>query len=511
LLKRNAKDPVALLLLAMVHEQSADFTRAQATYDRLLELEPHHTAALNNAACLYAYRLGEINRGIELARRAREQSPYDPFTADTLGWILHLRGEYATALAFLQESAKQLPSEPEVLFHLGMTHYMMGEEVPALTFLERAVESKKAGFAARDEAGLRIALIKLDSVTAGPDAIKSLENRIAEQPGDPIAGTRLAAVYARAGQSDKAIAVCERVLRSNRDVVRLLVQLASLYSEHRHEPERALDYARAARQLAPDSPRVAYELGRVAFQSRDHKWAYHLLQDAVRKQPDSGEVIAAAGWAAYGVGRVSEAEAFMQRAIHSGLDQGSSNAVHQFLAMSALVKDPAKIATAAAQIQSALSAHPNDVPTLMVVGMAHRRGGRIEEAGKVYERVLALYPEFTPAMKSLSAIYLEQDANDRKAFELASKAREANPGDSELSRTMGILAYRLGDFPVAVRLLKEVSTRVTNDAAVFYYLGMAHSRLQQLAESRRALRRALELDANFPLAAEARKAMAEPE
>ena len=39
-------------------------------------------------------------------------------------------------------------------------------------------------------------------------------------------------------------------------------------------------------QAAPDDPAVAYELGRLAFQTGDYPWAASLLQKAARKQPD---------------------------------------------------------------------------------------------------------------------------------------------------------------------------------------------------------------------------------
>lgn len=509
LLERDPKDAGALLLLAIVHEQSDDLSAAEKAYERLLAVNPRHAAALNNAACLFAYRLGKLDRGLELARRARELSPFDPLVADTLGWILHLRGSYAPALALFQESARQLPAEPEVLFHLGMTHYMMGEDTPALAFLERSLQTKNATFAARADVEQAIAVLKVDASGANPAPQAALEKRLADHPKDPVAASRLAAIQARQGHPDRAIKTCEQALKANPDVVRLLVQLAGLYSVHRKDPARALEYARDARKLAPEDSGVAAELGRIAFDSRDHKWAYSLLQDAARNRPTDGETVAVAAWAAYSIGRTAEADTLMSRALQVGLSPASSNAARRFVAMTALTRDPARIPAAVAQLQSALAATPDDVPTLMAVGLAHQLRKNSDDARKAYERALALYPEFTPAMKPLAGIYAEQGGNDTRAQELASKVRETTPGDVENNRTIGILAYRRGELAPATRMLKEVTAQRPTDATAFYYLGMAHARSKEVVDGQRALRRALELDGNASFAADARKTLAE--
>jgi tetratricopeptide (TPR) repeat protein len=493
----------------MVHEQAGEIPLARNAYDRLLGMDPRNAPALNNAAYLYAFRLGQIDKGLELARRARDRAPADPLIADTLGWILHLRGDYPAALALLQESAKLLPTEAEVLFHLGMTHYMLGEEKPARLYVERALQSKRASFTNTDEAERTVALIKLDPAVANPEVLALLEKRLTERPDDPVAALRLSSLLLSRGEADRAIRICEQALKANPNAVRLLVQLAEMYSRHRRDPKRAIEYAQEARKLAPEDPLVAYSLGRVAFESQDHGWAYSLLQDAARKRPDHGEVLVSAGWAAYSVGQLAESESLMQRALRLPGGVVSSNDVRRFLSMYALYLDPSKIPGATAQLQQALTANPADVPTLMVAGLAHQQRKSLDNARKAYERVLTLYPEFAPAMKLLAGIYTEQGTDDRRAFELASKARETLSGDPDLSRTLGILAYRRGDFANGIRLLGQVALHRTNDAAVFFHLGMAQHRLKAMPESQRALRRMLELDSNSPFADEARRVLAD--
>ncbi len=509
LLARNPKDIGALMMLGTLHERLGNSSKARNSYDQLLEVNPRFVPALNNAAHLYSQRLGEVKKGLELARRARELSPYDPYAADTLGWILYQAGEFANALTLLQESAQKLPGEGEVLFHLGMVHYMLGNEILARSLLERALESKNKDFDGKAEAQAGLATLNLDPSKADKVAATLLEKRLEKRPEDPVALARMVAILVREGEADRAIRVCERALKANANSVPATMQLARLYVGHKRNPERALEYAKAARSLASEDADVAYAMGKIAFQSREFSWAYGAMLDAVRTRADQPEVLFATAMAAYGVGRVSEAESLARRALQQGGLLVQSNEARRLLTMTALWREPAKVGPASVQIGEELRADPDFVPTLMVVGLAHELAKNPGEARKAYERALSIFPTFTPAMKEVAKLLVATDGDQQRAYELAGKAREAFPDDPEVARTFGIAAFRRGEFVVATRALKEASRQRPTDPIVFFYLGMSHSRLKQAVEGRLALGRALELEPNASFVAEARKAIAD--
>ena len=94
-------------------------------------------------AYLYSEPLRQPDKAYALAEKARRLQPNDPSVADTLGWILFQRAEYARSLALLEEAAPKLPTDPGVTYHLGMAHYMKGEEDPARVALQAAVQAAK--------------------------------------------------------------------------------------------------------------------------------------------------------------------------------------------------------------------------------------------------------------------------------------------------------------------------------------------------------------------------------
>jgi len=144
----------------------------------------------------------------------------------------------------------------------------------------------------------------------------------------------------------------------------------------------------------------------------------------------------------------------------------------------------------------------------MAAAVVYEQQNNLNAARQACEKVLARYPFFAPANKRLAALYAALGDN-QKAYDQASKAREALPDDPEVARTLGVVLYQRGDYTRAVQFLKESARKRATDAELFYYLGMAHYRLKEKGESKQALRQALTLNANASFVEEARKVLAE--
>ena len=491
----------------MIQEQQKDYAAARDAYEKVLAVNPKFPVVLNNLAYLYSECFNQLDKARELAQRGRELAPQDPRLADTLGWILSKQRQYPWALTLLQESAEKLPTEAEVQFHLGVTHYMMGEEAPARLALQRALQITK-DFPGSEEARRCLAILDVDTKTAGPEARTSLEKTLAQRPDDPIALGRLATVYARGGAVDKAIETYETALRANPKNAAAMIGLAKLYAG-RGDTAKALDTAKNARKLSPDDPAVAYELGRLAFQTGDYPWATSLLEEAARKQPDQPDVLFDYAQAAYSVGRVSDAETAMNQAVQANTAFSRVDDAKRFLELLALSATPSEAATAMSKVEQALKSDPNNVPALMVTAAVAEQKPDVAGAKQTYEKILARYPGFSPAQKRLAILYSSNPADNQKALDIATKARQAFPDDAELAKAFGIIEYRQGDYARAASLLQESAGKRSDDAELMFYLGMARYRTNKRAESKQALQRALDLNLSADLAAQARKTLAE--
>lgn len=504
-LAAKTNDITALMQIGFIQAELKDFSAARDAYEKALAVNPNFVPVLNYLAYLYSEPLHDPNKAYALAEKARQLQPNDPAVADTLGWVLFQRGEYGRALAVLEEGAAKLGTDPEAQFHLGMAHYMMAEEDPARVALQAAVQASK-DFPGKEEGRRRLAMLALDVKTAKAGEVAELRQRLSESPSDPIAARRLAAILERDGAFDQAARLYEAALKTNPRNAPAMSRLAELYANHLNDPRKALEVAKEAHNLAPEDARLSYLLGRLVYQTGDHKWAASLLEDCAHKLPKEPAVLYDLAWAYYSLGRVTEAEAAMQTPALAATFTNAAEA-KRFLAMAAASRNPTP--TDLASAEQALAADPAYVPALSLSALADEQQGKYKEAAGLYDRILARYPLFAPATRNLALLYAEHLGDDRKAFTLASKARESFPADVRLARALGILAYRQGDYSRSAQLLSESTRQAGTDAEGLYYLGMAQYRLKQRDQSKGTLQRALALNVQPALAEEAKRVLNE--
>ena len=231
----------AVMQIASIQEQSGNFPAARDAYERALTLAPRSGLALNNLAYLYCERFDRLDRALELADKARQLAPDNPFAADTLGWVLYRKGDYKRAAGLITEAANGAPGNLEMQFHLGMVHYMLGEEAEARAALQRAVEAE-GDFYWKAEGRRRLAILALDLAAVDAAALARLEKELAQQPSDPVIASRLAAGYERTGALEKAATLYEGVLKYNPQNAQALCRLAQLYATRLNHPVKALQY-----------------------------------------------------------------------------------------------------------------------------------------------------------------------------------------------------------------------------------------------------------------------------
>lgn len=508
-LAKNPANVGGLMLTALIHEQLNEYPKARDAYEKLLAVSPDSPVAQNNLAYLYGERLNELAKAYELASKARAARSDDPSIADTLGWILYKKGDYQQAQALLQESAGKLGENAEVQFHLGMAAYMMGQSDAARTALAKAANAPN-DFPGKEEATSRLALLGDPSAPAKELTVPELEALLKQQPNDILVRLRLAEAQEKAGAFPKAAAAYEAALQQNSKLLQPYTKLAQLYAGPLADSVKAFDYAKKARELAPNDPKTVAALGGIAYQTGNVAWAYNLLQESERQLPNDAGLLRNLAWAAYGIGRISEAEQTMRKILETAPASSEAEEAKTFLAMTDLEKDPQALAAAGPRIEEVLKQDPKHTPALMGQAALQAHGGEQKAAIGTYTQILKGFPNFAPAQKRLAAIYADDPANAAKAFDLATKARRVLPDDPQLARTLGQLRYQRKEYAAAIQLLKESEQAAPLDAKGLYYLGMAHIGTKQQTEGEDALKRALAAGLEEPLAAKAKQAQAKP-
>jgi len=508
LLSKNANNQSALMTLALLYERMKDYPKERDAYEKLLAINPNFVPALNNLAYLYTERLNDPNKAYDLARKAHDLQPQDASVGDTLGWVLYKRGDYQQALPILQESAEKAPETPEIQFHLGMTAYMMGQVDLAKVALRKAASAAE-DFPGKDESKRRLALIDSGKGPSSDLSISQLEAMTKAHPNDIVSQMRLGEAYQKQGAGDKAATAFEQAVKLNPKLASAVIKLAELYSGPLRNNEKALAYAKKARELAPSDPQVAGIVGKVAYQSGNFTWAYSLLQEAARQRQNDASVLNDLAWAGYSLGKVNEARDAMQKIIAAASDSSQAADAKRFLMFTALRENPKELTAAEPEVQMELKSNPEYVPARMAQAGLDVQRGEVKSATQIYSDILRRLPDFAPAQKHLASLYAQDPSTVAAAYDLAAKARKALPDDPELAELLGRLSYEKKEYPRAIQLLQESARKRPLDADSLFYLGMSQLQTRQKAAAQGVLNQALVAGLQDPLAAEAKRALAD--
>ena len=391
-----------------------------------------------------------------------------------------------------------------------MASYMMGDMDAARTAFRQAAAAAN-DFPGKDEVRRKLALLEGVEGKATELSSDDLEAILKQQSDDPVTRMLVGASYEKQGAFVEAAAAYEQALKLNPNLLSATAKLAELNAGPLRASDKALEFARKARKLAPNDPKVLGILGGAAYETGNFPWAYNLLQQSARQLPNDAEVLHDFAWAAYSLGKVGEARQTMQRVLTAAPNSGQASDAALFLAITALDQEGAEFVAGESEIERALKANPNYVPALMAQAGMFLQRGESKPAATIYTEVLRRLPDFAPAQKRLASLYMETSDKRDEAYDLAVKARETLPDDPELAQILAELSFQRKEFAYAVQLLRQSAKKRPLDAKCLYYLGMSHLKAKDKIQSREALDQALAAGLEDPLAEDARRAISELE
>jgi tetratricopeptide (TPR) repeat protein len=338
-------------------------------------------------------------------------------------------------------------------------------------------------------------------------SLSQLEAMAKEQPNDVISRMRLGEAYEKQGTPDKAAAAFEQVVKLNPKLASATTKLAQLYSGPLQNREKALAYAKKARELTPGDPQVTNILGKVACQSGNFAWSYSLFQEVARQRENDPSVLHDLAWAAYGLGKVDEARGLMQKALAASASFPEAADARRFLSLTELAENPTTLVAAENEVRKELQTDRDYLPALMAQGGLDEQRGQTKSAAEIYSGILDRFPDFVLAQKRLAALYAQQPSTMTAAYDLAMKARKTLPDDSQLAELLGRLSYEKKEYQRAIQLLQESARNGSLSANSLFYLGMSQVQTNQKSEGREALNQALVGGLQEPFASEAKHAL----
>jgi cellulose synthase operon protein C len=166
-----AADPGPLRFTrAGLREARGDIPGAIADYEALYAADSGSPLLANNLASLLSADTPsrDAERAFAIARRLRDSD--QPHFQDTYGWILHLRGDSAQALTYLEPASDALPGLAQVWFHRGEAEFALKRWDRAATSFRKALEAEAAGSLLPEADAARARLSEIESQAGAPAA-----------------------------------------------------------------------------------------------------------------------------------------------------------------------------------------------------------------------------------------------------------------------------------------------------------------------------------------------------
>src|SRR5262249_4613307 len=129
---------------------------------------------------------------------------------------------------------------------------------------------------------------------------------------------------------------------------------------------------------------------------------------------------------------------------------------------------------AKAEFERSLKQDPKSVPTQTMVGMIAEAQGRLSDAEKSYEGVLAVNARAAVAANNLAWLYASSSRQLDDALRLAQLAYEQLRDDPDVADTLGWILVKKDFAARAVAILESAAKAAPERSEFRYHLGIAY-------------------------------------
>ena len=115
-------------------ERLNDWENAEKDLLESLKILPDQAHVLNYLAYSWVDKGINLDRGLEMLKKATELKKNDGYIIDSLGWAYYAKKDYIKAKFFLQRAVELLPSDPIINDHYADSLWMLNKNIQARYF-----------------------------------------------------------------------------------------------------------------------------------------------------------------------------------------------------------------------------------------------------------------------------------------------------------------------------------------------------------------------------------------
>jgi tetratricopeptide (TPR) repeat protein len=239
-------------------------------------------------------------------------------------------------------------------------------------------------------------------------------------------------------------------------------------------------------QAGQKDPRPAVALAQSYTSQQQFEKAIQLLQEDLKKSPDSPTIN---GLLAFIAGQAREYDLAIK--VYKDLLAKEPKSVDLRSRLALVYQTKGDFASALPILEKAQPLAPKDPQSALLLAISLERTGRIEEAKTNYQRVLQLQPENPTALNNLAFLLLGPGGNLDEAVKLAGHALQKTPGQANYADTLGWAYVKKNQPLAALQIFNNLVKTYPDNPTFNYHLGAALLANGEKEKARTALSTAL--------------------
>ena len=483
--KFNPEDATSWLYLANCNEQLGDLSSAKSAYISVINLREEYMEAYKSL-CIILIKMNEIDEAVKYAQKASvidpedyifdfiigtaylkikqfekalsplakavEKSPENVGVFNSLGTCYMALGKTDEALDTYEKALKLSPDSAMAYFNIGSVYQIKQDHKKACEYLQKAVDIDE------DEtflASLAMSEVKLEKyedalkhykqlvlLCPGKEnykynlvtcyealgdiqtAISMLENIVYVNPKFILPAQKLASLYIKTNQLNKAKEIYDNFLLKNKLTAETMHQYAIL-SSSLCDTDTAEKMLKKVIKMNPDIAKAHKDLAIIYLNKRLFDYAEDEFKTALKLAPNDFEIIFEYGNFLYAISRNVDADSYYREALE--LEPNNVLAL-TFMALNQLVLN--NLEAAREYIMKAVKNEPHHEYVQFCAG-----------------RILYALKEYEEAKRYLI------------------KAVEQNP-DIETQNALALTYFELGDYQQALNIFKNINSKCPDSISV---------------------------------------------
>jgi tetratricopeptide (TPR) repeat protein len=516
----NSKNPAYHFNLGNVYGAAALLEDAVRSFKLAISLNPNYADAYVGLGNTYraANKLENAEASYKKALAVRSDN-YEAYSE--LARVYLAQGKWAELENCCQAALQLKPNYAAIYRTLGNANVAQGKTEAAIAAYQRALQIDPKLAEAYWDMSLAMNLLVMD-----------YQHRALELKPD-LAGIsthmHLGNAFLAKGKDklDTAVASFQRVTRIAPNFVDAYCDLATALSR-RGDLEAAVEAIQTAIDISPDFPKARVSLGSILEQQGKEAEALVAFQQALELDPNNAEANYSLGKLLMHQGRPDEAISCVQKALR--VNPNFADAYYQ-LAYIYLTKRDNEQALENCQkalaltpqspdvinmygnilltggspdqaieaYEAALKIDPNLLLTNYFLGRGHQVKGNFVEAGKFFDRALAIQPDYVGAIAGKAGI-LEKSREFQAAYDLLHPILESDASNEMALNLFSEVSRRLGRQQEAIDLiegrLSKGNLRLDQHRLLLFNLGNLYDEIGAFDDAFRCIQLGNTLETN---------------